>query len=100
MFIFSDADRTVEMETPALNETTLLTNEEEAFALEPVTITRRHKHTPVKPSFNSHMCKTKQFKRHQYKDLKLHTPRALYKHNQPKTVYAVFVWSHMSFVCI
>ncbi|GAA6216576.1 double-strand-break repair protein rad21 homolog isoform X2 [Lates japonicus] len=36
-----DADRSfpVEAETPALTETTLLTNEEEAFALEPVAIT-------------------------------------------------------------
>ncbi|XP_071333166.1 double-strand-break repair protein rad21-like protein 1 [Trachinotus anak] len=36
-----DADRRdpVEVETPALNETTLLANEEEAFALEPVAIT-------------------------------------------------------------
>ncbi|XP_042347001.1 double-strand-break repair protein rad21-like protein 1 [Plectropomus leopardus] len=33
-----DADRT-EMETPSMNETTLVANEEEAFALEPVAIT-------------------------------------------------------------
>lgn len=43
---FPDADRRdpVEVETPRLNETTLLANDEEAFALEPVAITRRHKH--------------------------------------------------------
>ena len=36
---FPDADRT-EMETPTQDETTLLANQEEAFVLEPVAITR------------------------------------------------------------
>lgn len=37
---FPDADRK-EMETPTVDETTLLANEKEAFALEPVAITRK-----------------------------------------------------------
>lgn len=52
---FPDADR-MEMETPALSETTLLVNVETAFALEPVAITRRHNQTTLKLcSFNSEM---------------------------------------------
>lgn len=52
---FPDADR-MEMETPALSETTLLVNVETAFALEPVAITRRHNQTTLKLcSFNSQM---------------------------------------------
>lgn len=38
---FPDADR-MDVKTPTLSETTLLANEEKAFALEPVSITRRH----------------------------------------------------------
>lgn len=49
---FPDADR-MEVETPTLNETTLPANEEEAFTLEPVAITRRHNWTTLKLSFNS-----------------------------------------------
>lgn len=44
-----DAER-MEVETPTPNETTLLANEEKAFALEPVAITRRHNQT------HSHKC--------------------------------------------
>lgn len=52
---FPDADR-MEVETPTLNETTLLANEEKAFALEPVAITRRHNQTTLNLcSFNSQM---------------------------------------------
>lgn len=52
---FPDADR-MEMETPALSETTLLVNVETAFALEPVAITRRHNQTTLKLcSFKSQM---------------------------------------------
>lgn len=48
---FSDAEGgdPVEVETPILNETTLLANEAEAFALEPVAITRRHKNLFLQP---------------------------------------------------
>lgn len=46
----------MEVETPALSETTLLVNVETAFALEPVAITRRHNQTTLKLcSFNSQM---------------------------------------------
>lgn len=40
---FPDAERAdpVEVATPTLNDTTVLANEKEAFALEPVAITRR-----------------------------------------------------------
>lgn len=50
---FPDAERgdPVEVEVSTLNETTLLANEEEAFALEPVAITCRHKHTNAKTLF-------------------------------------------------
>lgn len=45
------------METPTLNQTIVLANEEEAFALEPVAITRRHHQTTSKLfSLNSRMC--------------------------------------------
>lgn len=47
------------MVTPTQSETTLLANEEEAFALEPVTITRRHNQTTLKLcSFNSSFHKS------------------------------------------
>lgn len=46
----------MEVETPTLNQTTLLANEAEAFALEPVAITRRHNQTTLKLfSFHSQM---------------------------------------------
>lgn len=42
LFVFPDAEveEPIEAQTPTLNETTLLTPEEAAFALEPVAITR------------------------------------------------------------
>lgn len=47
---FPDADRAdpVEVEPPILNESTLIANVEEAFALEPVAATRRHKQSILK----------------------------------------------------
>ena len=52
--MFPDADRRdpVEVKSPTMNDTTWLSNDEEAFALEPVAITRRHKHIPCLWSFN------------------------------------------------
>lgn len=41
----------VDVQTPTLNETTLLANEAEAFALEPVAITRRHKNQFVSKTY-------------------------------------------------
>lgn len=42
VFVFPDAEveEPIEAEAPTVNETTLVTNEEAAFALEPVAITR------------------------------------------------------------
>lgn len=42
---FPDADR-MEVEAPEVHETTLFANEKEAFALEPVAITRKHNTLP------------------------------------------------------
>lgn len=40
--LHSDSICFPDVKTPTLSETTLLANEEKAFALEPVSITRRH----------------------------------------------------------